>query len=63
MKVLIGFLGLVALSAALPVKSSLSDEAVTADFGVLSLLLVFLFSPSFVVSFFCFQLSSLLTLL
>ena len=39
MKVLIVFFGLVALSAALPVKSSLSDEAVTADFGVLSLLL------------------------
>jgi hypothetical protein len=39
MKVLTVFFGLVALSAALPVKSSLSDEAVTADFGVLSLLL------------------------
>ena len=39
MKVLIVCFGLVALSAALPVKSSLSDEAVTADFGVLSLLL------------------------
>jgi hypothetical protein len=42
------FLGLVACSAALPVKSSLSDEAITADFGVLSLFFSFyVFVPLF----------------